>query len=78
MEAAINGSTIPFGIWTRRSVAAAQVPMFELALHFLRQLRLPNGNKKRACFMSDCVTRPECELAFAVSFGLHISDRMVW
>src|SRR5437016_5638838 len=55
-----------------------QLRVLELVLHLLRQLRLPNGNKERACSISNSITRPECELAFAVSFGLYIGNRMTW
>jgi len=44
-----------------------QLRVVEIVVHSLRQLRLSNGNKECPCSMSDCIARPECELAFAVS-----------
>ena len=44
-----------------------QLRVLEFVLHFLRQLRLPNDNKECPCSVSDGITRPERELAFAIS-----------
>ncbi len=55
-----------------------QLRVVEIGLHFLRQSRLSNGNKECPRSMADCIARPERELAFAVSFGLYVGDRMVW
>src|SRR4029077_5638772 len=55
-----------------------QLRVLELVLYFLRQLRLPNANKECPRSVSDAITGPERELAFAVSFGLYKGDRMVW
>src|SRR5260370_34295248 len=55
-----------------------QLRVIEVVRHFLRQSRLSNSNKECPCSMSDCIARPERELAFAVRFGLYIGDRMVW
>ena len=55
-----------------------QLRVVELVLHFLPQLPCTNGNKECPCSMPDGIARPERELAFAVSFGLHIDKRMVW
>ena len=55
-----------------------QLRVVEIVLHSLRQLRLSHCNKEGPCPVLDCITRPERELALAVRFGLHISDRMAW
>src|SRR5260370_18475437 len=55
-----------------------QLRVIEVVRHFLGQSGLSNSNKECPCSMSDCIARPERELAFAVRFGLYIGDRMVW
>src|SRR5215813_6960670 len=55
-----------------------QLRLLELVLHFLRQLHLSFDNKERPCSVFDRIARPERELAFTVSFGLYIGNRMVW
>src|SRR6516162_3720274 len=55
-----------------------QLRVVEIAPHFLRQSRLSNGNKECPCSISDCIARPERELAFAVSLGMRIGDRRGW
>jgi len=55
-----------------------QLRVVEIALHFLRQSRLSNGNKECPCSGCDRIARPERELAFAVRFRLHVGKRMIW
>src|SRR5215469_2059677 len=55
-----------------------QLRVVEIALHFLRQSRLSNGNKECPCSGCDRIARPERELAFAVRFRLYVGKRMIW